>query len=668
MSALRDDLLHLSPEALSHAANAGIVKRAVRELAAGYRPALVLDDAGTLAATFDDGVTCRWPPGVTLQAVQCSCGASGVCRHRIIAALAYRESAQTDAAAPASAAPVASVSDEALARVIPAVLLAQAQALRDAGLSVELRRPASGEPCETARLPSATVRFWGGAALEAARCDCVRAAACEHVALGAWAFQAGEQQDASAPQLTVRLGGLGRVQGLDSAPFEQLVQALLRQGTAQGNAALLQGLSSARAAAADAAWLGFLVADLETWSEAYARRSALYDAAEGVDLLAELSLRLSAGRLPGHASAVLGTGQAGETALDRLRLMCLGARTRRDGETRHTQLVMADIETGTRLVLTHDWRVPEARLADEATLRAAERLAPGVRLEALAQGQLLAQQAARRPDGSVRLARARSSQNSVLPQAASWEALGPPVRFDSIAALRAEMRAHPVAALQPRHAARRFVVFSPTSTDDPVYDAQAQALVTVLRDAQGEPLLLRRAHERHAPHALDAMAAVTTGRHATLRHVAGVLSWHHGLPLLEPWALGCDGQVIVPDFAGPTGALAALPLGSAADDEPDACGALLEALRQHLGALLHHGLTRLPRTWLDTATQLAARLDDGGLRHLAQALRQWLPLVAQAQADPRDVALAPGLLELVGLRQLHAAAATMLAAEGFGSA
>lgn len=38
MSAARPDLLLLSPEALSHAANAGIVKRAVRELAAGYRP------------------------------------------------------------------------------------------------------------------------------------------------------------------------------------------------------------------------------------------------------------------------------------------------------------------------------------------------------------------------------------------------------------------------------------------------------------------------------------------------------------------------------------------------------------------------------------------------------------------------------------------------------
>lgn len=51
---------------------------------------------------------------------------------------------------------------------------------------------------------------------------------------------------------------------------------------------------------------------------------------------------------------------------------------------------MADVDTGTRLVLGHDWQVPAARQADEPVVRAAERLAPGVKLEALAQRQLLA--------------------------------------------------------------------------------------------------------------------------------------------------------------------------------------------------------------------------------------------------------------------------------------
>ena len=60
----RDDLLHLSPEALAQIANAGLVKRALRELAAGARPQLTVDPAGLLSAQFGDGVTTRWPPGV----------------------------------------------------------------------------------------------------------------------------------------------------------------------------------------------------------------------------------------------------------------------------------------------------------------------------------------------------------------------------------------------------------------------------------------------------------------------------------------------------------------------------------------------------------------------------------------------------------------------------
>ena len=176
------------------------------------------------------------------------------------------------------------------------------------------------------------MRFWAGAPIEAARCDCLRAAACKHVALGVWAFRRAAAEAAAAPVASVRLGGDGVRHRIDRAPFDALVAALLRHGVARGPGVLTQALSNARAAAAGAAWLGLLLAEIETWCEACARRSALYDAAQGVDLLAELALRLAAGGRPGRGEAVLGIGVAGETALDRLRLMCLGARTTRDGE------------------------------------------------------------------------------------------------------------------------------------------------------------------------------------------------------------------------------------------------------------------------------------------------------------------------------------------------
>ena len=656
---MRDDLAHLSPEALAQITNAGLVKRAVRELAAGYRPQIALDDLQTIEARFDDGVSCHWPRSTTIQNARCSCGASSVCRHRVIVALACRErasaatgSSSSDEITPPTAAlrEVASVSDDELARVIPVSALQEAERLRAGGIAIDIRLRAAGEPCDTARLPSATVRFWAGGAIEAARCDCVAATGCAHVALGVWAFRAAVQPEGSDAITTVRLGPPGNRHAIDSEPFEQAVQVLLQHGVLQGSAALAQGFTAARVAAADAAWLAMAMADLETWAEAYAQRSALYEASDGVDLVAELGLRLAAGRLPGQAGAVLGIGQAGETALDRLRLMTLGARTARDGEKRVTTLLLADVDTGTRLVLRHPWRVAEADETREATVRAAERVAPGVRLDALAQGQLLAQQAARRADGSVRLARSRSSLNSVLPQAGDWRQLAPPLRFTSVAALRAEAQAHPNAALQPRHAARRHVVFSPHGVNGVSYDANAQTLVAALVDGDGETLLMHRTHERHAPYALDAIAGALDGRFGTLRHVAGTLAWQDGAPRIEPWALSCD-QLVVPDLAVHCGALPNVLLGSVNGPTADPCRSALDALGNHLAEALHHGARRLPPRWRHQRAALVHSLGAAGLRELSQRVQ----LLHDALESETVVTLvtARAFMTLASLCQLH---------------
>ena len=43
--------------------------------------------------------------------------------------------------------------------------------------------------------------------------------------------------------------------------------------------------------------------------------------------------------------------------------------------------------------------------------------------------------------------------------------------------------------------------------------------------------------------ALDAVAAALSGRHGTVRNVAGVLHWAGDWPVLEPWAIACDSVV-----------------------------------------------------------------------------------------------------------------------------
>ncbi len=700
LAARRPDLLHLSPEALTQLTNAGLVKRALRERDGGYRPTLDVADDGTLTATFGDGIAVRWPPERSIQQSSCTCPAPGVCRHRLIAALQFRAEAQAEPAAAESAesaepaAPAESAepaettanaaallspgtaSDDDLAALLPAATYDRARRERDAGLTVQVRRRSASasegaEPCDTARLPAATVRFWAGAHLGAARCDCVQQTACEHVALGVWAFREADARDAADPQAapaqSVQLGPPASAVRLDAAPYLAAIAALMRHGVTQGNAATAPAISSAlqAARAAGAEWLWRALLDLEQWSAAWAARSARYSAEAGADTVAEIALRLTLGSMPGQARAVLGIGQPHEVPLDRLRLMCLGARTERDGPQRRTLMVMADADTGTRMALLHDWQVPDEHRAQEAQIRAAERIAPGVRLEQLAGGQLLSQQARRLADGRVVLARARHNQNSLLPQTGDWASLAPPLRYTSARALQ-QARAsspHPLAA--PRHAAGRFVIFSPARIEAALYDPNTQTVQCLALDADDAPVLIRRSHAAHTPHALHALAlALAPSPAQSPAHIGGLLDWQGDLPVLEPWSVATASvapassataphmRLHVLDFATATpeasAALAALPLGHAEDDtHAHPLQRALAALRALCATLLHHGSAALPHTWPADATECAARLEDTGFIQLAIHTRHL------AACLPRPDQAAPALAALLALRQLH---------------
>jgi hypothetical protein len=654
MSGAREDLLRLTPEALAQAANLGLVKRATRELEGGYRPTLNLDEAGTLTATFGDGIVTVWEAGKPIQHTRCGCGAAGVCRHRIMAALAYRAAAEQ---APPPMTSPAGVDDETLAKRIPPRLLALAEIQRAAGLAVEIRHAASGEPCPTARLPAATVRFWGGAAIEAARCDCVQAACCEHVALAVWAFREAERAQPDAPAASVRLGDAGAAAGVDATPYRALVESLARHGVTRGLAPHRQSLTRALEASerTGAVWLRLLLGDLEHWLGAYAARSARYEAGTGFRLLAELGLRLAAGGQPGRSKAALGIGEAGEVELDRLRLVSLGCRIDRDGDARAARLILADGDTGTRFVLTHAWQVPEGT-ADESALPANQRLAPGVRLAALAGGQLLSRQARRRADGTLTLARTRTAHNSLLPQAGDWSGLGRPLCFERVADLRREQEANPIPQIAARHAAGSFVVLRVGRLETLFYDPNEQALIGVIGDADEDFVVLRRTHQRHARHALDAIAGALSGRFGPVSHVAGVLSWEHGRAVLEPWALACD-RVVVPDLEPACGALAGLPLGTAAEPPRSGLARVLAELEAELAALLHHGIANLGPAWCERCERLCGQLRGMSLFVLADALGALIAEVRRASAQPEGEGLAGTVLRLAGLAVLHREAA-----------
>ncbi len=109
---MRTDLLALTDDSLAAIANRGLLKRAQREVAAGAGPTLVEDD-GTVTATFADGVVVVLARGTALDRSSCTCAATGVCRHRVMLAVAYREQFGT-AGNGGEAASDEALSDEAL--------------------------------------------------------------------------------------------------------------------------------------------------------------------------------------------------------------------------------------------------------------------------------------------------------------------------------------------------------------------------------------------------------------------------------------------------------------------------------------------------------------------------------------------------------------------------
>ncbi|HNN45963.1 MAG TPA: SWIM zinc finger family protein [Azospira sp.] len=637
-------------------------------------PAISLDEDATLVAEFPDGVVTRWPAGKLLAQAHCSCPATGICRHRLIAALQFRAEAGAAGAPSAgpSAPPVSPVSpgaasDTALATLLAASVLARAVKERDAGLTVLVRRRAAGEPCDTARLPAATVRFWAGAAIEAARCDCIQQAACEHVALGVWAFRQADAESPAAAGVDVHFGAPATDVRLDPGPYFDYLCALLDHGVVGGPAGNAQPLSLARVAAADAGaeWIVAVLTDLEDWSAAWAARSVRYAAENGVDRLTELFLRLELGAAPARAREVLGIGQPHEVTLDRLRLVCLGARTERDGHMRRTRLVLADLDTGTPMVLAHDWHVlppadspvaanPEESARHEAQRRASERVAPGVKLDALLTGQLLSQKARRFADGRIALARARSSQNSLLPQSGDWDVLTPPVRYTRVADLVRTRPRHPL--VQARQAAGSFIVFSPVEITDALYDPQLQTVQCAALDPDGNSVLISRRHAAHPRQALEQFVAAIDGRQGRCRHIGGLLSWQGELPTLEPWSLVCDHVLSLDSTATASGcadALAALPLGRARAAESDPLAVALNEIKNLLAALLHHGLRALPPSWLADSRAAVTRLRHLGWPALAAALTALVDTLLEPQAPDHPRRLAREFSSLLILRQLH---------------
>jgi hypothetical protein len=600
---VRADLLALTPEAIAALANLGLVKRAQREIAEGKGPALAEEDDGTVVGTFADGVVARLLPGKAMKDSPCSCGAASVCRHRVATALAYRPWRQgaVDVAPPvAEVWSPAEIDDAALERALGAKTLARARAQLARGLLVTIE---AGSP-PTARLPSCTVRFLVPRDVAYARCDCVEAGACEHLAIAVWAFREGKKDG------VVSLGGkaLGEREHAALAAALELAREILAAGVVRPapSAARFAEVRS-RCAGLGMVWIASLLADLEQTLEAYHARSALYGAHEVHELVVELAARARAAHAAGAELPpryLLGEDEAPETKLDHVRLVSLGARVLADGKTRHAEVFLADPDAAMVLVLAKRWSDSD----DDGPKLARRSVAARISLGQLAAGQLVSKAVKRRANHSLEIAGSRTRESSVTPQRGDWGSLPSPLCVRDVAAHLAALRARPPRMLRPRVLAEGVCAVAVKSVRDVFYVPAEQSVVAILEDAAGTLLRAVVTHRAVAPHALDAAAAALS---AEVRFVSGDLVTRGPEPTLEIVAIAGK-ELVVPDLADVVEApsLARAVPRSAADPLTEALAAATSLLEE----TLHTGLASLPHERLRAA---AARLDEVGLASLA---------------------------------------------------
>ncbi|RZU76657.1 hypothetical protein EV384_5324 [Micromonospora kangleipakensis] len=635
----RGDLLALTPESLAALTNRGLVKRATKELDR-TGSAVVVDADGTVRGTFPDGTSSSLPTG-GLSSGTCSCDASGVCRHLIGLVLAYQRHqgvtppAEGTGSVSATASEVTywspgAFTDEQLTGHIGARLVAAARRAEHAGYLARVRRPTPVDPVPSVELGSATVRFLVPHDLGFVHTDAAAGTRDDVVALAVWAFRVADERAPDVPEVQVEVGGRGNEGGSGLEPTLVLADTVLRDGAVHLGPGIAAALADQerRLDTAGLRWPLLAVGELSEQLTAYQERSARYRPEALAGLILELHARHRA-VVNGGASLrarVLGTEEAAETPLRRVRLDSLGARVSAVGEQRVVEIFYAHADTATVLVVRRSWDGD----ADGATL--ARRRVASATVGALAAGNLVTESAVRSASRAVRLATSRVAQTTVTPSQGRWDTLPDTLVVRDIKALAAELDALPPRVVRPRIEAELVRVVQVAQVLNVTYSPGQQRLDAIVVDTHGTPATVTATHSVAAPGRLDAIAAALAGTHGPILYISGTVHRSGGRVVIDPLAFSIDGALVVPELAP----AAATHLESDPNDDPGGLAAALEDGRTLLTNVAHQGLLHLPATYPDRLRGAARGLTRLGLHRVAAAVEYF---AATLGPDPGEVAV-----------------------------
>jgi hypothetical protein len=580
----RPDLLALTPDALAALANRGLVKRAVKELDAGVVPTLDTDPAGAVQGKLPDGTTPTLPPNTSLDAARCSCGAAGVCRHRIAVVLAYQRT--QEAGAPAELWSPGTVTDEDLAALMGERTLRRARRALQAGYRAKLRRPTAEDQTAQAELPTCTVTFLVPGDLSYVHTDAVDRD--EAMALAVWAFREADAQGGAAEgrdtedRDAVDVGG-SPTTATDLTAVTDLLDQLLLDGATNASEVLdvawqrlHRDLTAQRLH-----WPAAVITDLLAQLAAYRQRSADYEAEHFAALLTELHARTTA---TGARAEVLGPDEPAETPLKRVRLTALGARLR-TATTADVYFASGDVVLVQR----------------DTALRTGQRLAAS---------NVVSESATRSASRAVTLKTSRVAKTSLTPVGTAWDHLPQALVVDDYEAAAARLAELPPRQVRARVEAELVRAVRVAEVSDLAYDPAAQRLTATLHSPTGTTCALEAAHRAVAPNSLDALVAALRANPTT---ITGAVRRHRGTLVVDPLAVHTEAGVVVLDLATDTSPQP-LPPGSTTTDPVSAA---VDTALTVLAEAAHRGLDHLSNSLLARVREVGAHLHGTGLRTAA---------------------------------------------------
>ncbi|MEV6768555.1 hypothetical protein AB0N05_07955 [Nocardia sp. NPDC051030] len=662
---MRPDLLALTDDSLITLANRGILKRALKE-GATVPPTLTESPDGTVEATFPDATKTTLPPGIPLDSTPCSCGATTVCRHRVMAVLAYRSAAESTIPATESSTPATSgteiaaesptppvdtdslpssanpghaqpswspgeFTDDQLRALLGTRAFTAARRAHRMGYRVTVRRATTADPVPSVEMSTVTVRFLVPGDLGYARADAARGTRTDAIALAVWAFRVADAIDPGAEQLEVTVGEEADGSAAATAVGSVLAPLadLLGDGVAHAGPALPAVFTSALRTLdkASARWPHDALTDLLDQLAAYRDRSARHDPLHTAALMAELVARHRAGRR--DWVSVLGTEESAQTPLRHLHLIGLGARITGDAESRSVETYLAHPEA--RIVLTHHYTtaIPEGATPPSPAALGARRTGSAC-LSDLATGNIVTESAIRSANRTVRLAASRVARTSVLPSTGDWSKLPPELLISDLNAESARLATQPPTVIRPRvrgESIRAVVVDSITEIR---YLPGDQRLEATLHAPTGTALITHT-HTNAAPAVIDALAQTLSDNSTLIRYIAGSLTRHHGHLQLDPTALVTPTTVMAPYYATTDHPL---PPGSPLPQQDPLAKALTSAIAL-TAELPHRGARHLPPSWFTRAGESATTLRRLGLTSAAtplETLHHSLPTATPLEA------------------------------------